>query len=125
MKNAYKSRILFFAGCIPARLVLVYIAYLLCNRDKEKSKNYRYPFAFITFLIGISFSLIYLMGWRKTGRETFGQHIWWNDLRPIHSFLYLSFTVALLSDVKWCWMILLVDVLVGIYAELFYKNKKV
>ncbi len=121
-----KSRTLFFLGCIPARMFLAYIAYILsdtcCETKGERVKQYRLYFAALTFVIGVSFMAIYLMGWRQTGRETFGQPIWWNSFRPIHSVLYIAFSIGLLMNVKNIYMLLVFDILVGIYAELCYKK---
>ena len=39
-------------------------------------------------VIALGFITIYVFGWRKTGLETMGAPIWWNDLRPLHGALY-------------------------------------
>ena len=118
MNPAEKSKRLFFLGCVPARLLLAYIAYaLLKNSDKSDNKTL-HAFVAVTFVIGVGFWTIYLNGWRKTGTETFGQQIWWNSLRPVHGSIYLLFSLAALLGYKDAWVLLFADVCLGVIAEL-------
>ena len=120
MNPAEKSKRLFLLGCIPARLLLAYIAYaLLKNTD---NKTLLYMFVAITLAIGIGFWTIYLNGWRKTGGETFGQQIWWNSLRPVHGSIYLLFSLAALLGYKDAWVLLFADVCLGVVAELSHNQ---
>ena len=111
---------LFFTGCIPMRSALAYLSYIILN-DKNFYMYKSYLFLF-TLMIGISFMTIYMMDWRKTGIETMGGKIWWNSLRPIHSIIYILFSICLLYDVKNSYLLLVFDVLLGIYAELYVKQ---
>ena len=118
MNPAEKSKRLFFLGCVPARLLLAYIAYaLLKNSDKSDNKTL-HAFVAVKFVIGVGFWTIYLNGWRKTGTETFGQQIWWNSLRPVHGSIYLLFSLAALLGYKDAWVLLFADVCLGVIAEL-------
>ena len=119
MNSINKSKRLFFLCCIPARLLLVYIAYVLL---KNSHKTLLYAFVAITLAIGIGFWTIYLKGWRKTGIETFGQKIWWNALRPVHGSIYLLFSLAALLGYRDAWVLLLADVCLGVVAELGHGN---
>ena len=120
MNPAEKSKRLFFLGCIPARLLLAYIAYaLLKNSD---NKTLLHAFVAVTFVIGVGFWTIYLNGWRKTGGETFGQQIWWNSLRSVHGSIYLLFSLAALLGYKDAWVLLFADVCLGVIAELHHNN---
>ena len=119
MNPINKSKLLFFLGCIPTRLFIAYIAYaLLKNNDKSENKTLLYTFVIITLSIGIGFWTIYLKGWRKTGTETFGEKIWWNSLRPVHGSLYILFSLTALMGYKQAWIFLLVDVCLGVVAEI-------
>lgn len=109
---------LFFVGCIPTRLILAYIAYFLLNQEKNENENIKKLFILITMIIGIGFWTIYSMGWRKTGIETGGKKIWWNSLRPIHGTIYLLFTLLAYMGWKHSWILLLIDAIVGLIAEL-------
>lgn len=114
-----KSSYLFFLGCIPVRLFLAYLAYYA---HKHNNKSLMLLMMIITFFIGMGFLSIYFMGWRKTGFEVDDKKIWWNSLRPIHGTIYLlSFLLLITRNskyVKYVWPLLLLDVLIGISAEI-------
>lgn len=109
---------LFFLGCIPTRFFLTYLSYI-CLTDK-KYKKFLPIILIITSLIGIGFWTIYLKGWRKTGRETGGKEIWWNPIRPLHGTMYLLFTILAFMGYKKAWMLLVLDTMIGIGAELYH-----
>jgi hypothetical protein len=118
------SKFLFLLGCIPTRLLLVFISYYALNTD---SKYLKYILSIITFIIGISFIIIYKKGWRKTGLETGGKEIWWNNYRPIHGSIYITFSILSIiniikpsNNLKYIWILLLLDIIVGLFA--FSKN---
>jgi hypothetical protein len=75
---------------------------------------------YLALLPAIGFIYIYLTGTRKTGAETFGEKIWWNDLRPVHSILYFLFAYNAISGNKQSWIYLLVDVLLGLISFLVH-----
>ncbi len=107
------SKTLFLVGCIPVRLLLAFVAYKYSNNS-----YIRYLLSLITFMIGIGFFYIYATGSRPTGVETEGKPIWWNKLRPVHGTIYLLFALLNLANVKGSWVLLLVDVLIGLGAFL-------
>lgn len=115
------SKTLFLIGCIPTRLLLVYLAYYL-DYTNSPFKNL---LALITLIIGFGFLTIYFKGLRKTGVETEGRPIWWNNIRPVHGFIYILFSVLYMLNVKNSWMILLIDVIIGLIAFInnYYINK--
>ena len=104
---------LFIFGCISARIALVIIS-------KNINKEYLPHLGFLTLIPAIGFSIIYFLKLRKTGLEVFGDKIWWNSLRPIHSLLYLIFSIMALSRNVNAYKILLLDVLIGIIAFLYH-----
>ena len=81
MDNIQKRFLLFLFGCMGMRLFLVYIA-------KNINTIYLPYLGYLALIPAFGFISIYLTGSRKTGPEVFGDQIWWNDLRPIHSLLY-------------------------------------
>ena len=111
--NIVQKRFMGFFICIIARLGLVYLAKYI---DKKKLKW----LGLIALLPALGFLTIYLGGYRKTGGETFGQKIWWNNLRPIHSLLYFTFAYLAINQHKLAYMPLLIDVTIGILAFLYY-----
>ena len=118
------SKLLFLIACIPARLLLMFLAYYSLNIESKYSNSLKYILTIMTFLIGISFIIIYEKGWRKTGLETGGKEIWWNDYRPIHGSIYLTFSILSIlyiqkpsySYLKYIWILLLLDVIIGLFA---------
>ena len=66
---------------------------------------------------------IYLTNWRKTGGEVFGEKIWWNSLRPIHSFLYFAFAYNAILKKKNSWYFLGVDVVIGFIAFMVHHYR--
>ena len=120
------SKLLFLLGCIPTRLLLVFISYYILNVlniDSKYSNTLKYILSIITFIIGISFIIIYEKGWRKTGLETGGKEIWWNNYRPIHGSIYIIFSILSMINIikpsntlKYIWILLLLDVIIGLFA---------
>lgn len=110
---------LFYLLCIPMRLLIVYLAYILL--DSSSPLFLRYSIIAILAVIGTGFWTIYLKGWRKTGPETGGKLIWWNNLRPIHGSLYLLCALLAIYGVKNAWAILLIDVLFGFVASVIHN----
>jgi hypothetical protein len=100
MNTIQKRFLLFLFGCIGTRSLLVYIA-------KNLSKQY-------LFYLG------WLTGTRQTGAEVFGDKIWWNDLRPLHSLLYFAFSYNAIMGNMNAWVYLLVDVIIGLISFLSY-----
>lgn len=90
LTDLQKRFLLFLIGCIGLRTLFIYFALYI-------PEPYLHVFTLILFIIGSGFATIWLFGLRKTGRETFGQKIWWNHLRPIHSALYLFAAYSLFN----------------------------
>lgn len=99
---------LFLFGCMGTRLGLVWIA-------KNKPELLK-PMALLAACISIGFMYIWANGLRKTGPETFGEQIWWNDLRPVHSLLWATFAVMAYQGSENAWKVLLLDVIIGFSA---------
>ena len=108
----YKRVLIFLLGCILIRIILVLIAKNI-NSDNLKLLGY------LALLPGLGFMLIYLTGIRKTGLEMGGKMIWWNNLRPIHSLLYLMFAYNAINKKNNSWIYLLIDVIIGISSFTF------
>lgn len=95
---------LFFLGCIPTRLLLVFIVFYI-------NKKYLYYLSFIGFLISFGFLFNFIFD-KKRG-STFNQIAWWNYLRPVHSLLYLIFGYLAYNKNQYSYIPLLIDVLIG------------
>ena len=116
--NTIKQRILLFLiGCIGVRALFVVIA-------KYIDTNYLKYLGYLALLPAIGFMYIYLSGSRQSGPETFGDKIWWNKLRPIHSILYFLFAYNAIIGNKEAWIYLLADVSFGLISFLLYHYVK-
>jgi hypothetical protein len=116
MKNIQKRFLGFLLLCIPVRIIFVLVA-------KNINKKYLPYFGYIGLIISIGFAYIYIFGKRKTGAETFGEKIWWNHLRPIHSLLYLIFAYLAINNKDTAYIPLFLDVTVGLVSFLIYHYK--
>jgi hypothetical protein len=113
MNNIQKRFLLFIFGCIGMRSLFVFIA-------KNTSVTYLPYLGYLALLPALGFTYIYLTGSRKTGQEVFGEKIWWNDLRPLHSLLYFLFAYNAINGNKNSWVYLLIDVIIGLFSFLIF-----
>lgn len=104
-----KRYILFLLCCIPMRLLFVYIS-------KNIKKDYLPYLGYIALLPAIGFAYLYATGKRKTGVETFGKKIWWNNLRPVHATLYFLFAYFAINKKDFAYIFLLLDVIIGLIS---------
>ena len=109
LTNFQKRAFLFIFGCIGSRLLITYVSSL---------PAYTRIIGLISLIPAIGFLYIYIFGLRKTGPETLGDAIWWNDLRPIHALSLIIFSIMALqvSTAKNAWIVLLIDTLIGAIA---------
>jgi hypothetical protein len=114
LTDIQKRLVLFLVGCVGTRLLLVYLAATVPPR-------WLFFMGILALVPAIGFAVIYIGGLRTTGREVFGDRIWWNDLRPLHAALYALFAyLAITGAQSLAWKVLLGDVLVGLAAFLAY-----
>jgi len=113
MNHLQQRFLLFLFGCVGIRSLFVIIARYI------NTKYLKY-LGYLALLPAIGFIYIYLTGTRKTGAEVFGEKIWWNNLRPIHSILYFLFAYNAIIGNKQSWRYLLVDVLIGLISFLIH-----
>jgi hypothetical protein len=113
MNNLQKRFLMFLIGCIGVRSLFVIIA-------KYINTKYLKYLGYLALIPAIGFIYIYLTGSRKTGAEVFGEKIWWNNLRPIHSIFYFLFAYNAIKGNKQSWIYLLIDVLIGLTSFLIY-----
>jgi len=118
MNTIEKRILLFLFGCIPTRLFLVYLS-------KNVPIHHLPILGYILLLPAIGFIYLFFSGTRITGVETFGDKIWWNNLRPIHALFYFLFSYNAIHKNKNSWIYLLYDVIIGFTSFLvfhFYNN---
>jgi hypothetical protein len=108
--NTIQRRFLYFlVGCIGSRVLLTILANKIDN-------TYLPILGYIALLPAFGFFYIYVTGSRKTGLEVEGDKIWWNYIRPLHSFLYFLFAYNAITKNKNSWKILVLDVSIGLLA---------
>jgi hypothetical protein len=113
MNKIQKRFLLFLFGCIGTRSLFVVLA-------KKASTEYLKYMGYLALLPAIGFIYIYLTGSRKIGGETFGDKIWWNDLRPLHSLIYFLFAYNAITGNKNAWLYLLFDVIFGLFSFIIF-----
>ena len=105
-----RSELLFAFMCIPTRILLAL--------EGRLAPDWLIA---VASLISAGFMYIWLSGARRTGVETGGLPIWWDDLRPVHSLLWLAFVIGALTGNAQAWKFLALDVILGLVAFFFYK----
>ena len=118
MNTIQKRFLLFLIGCIGTRSLFVYLA-------KNSSTQILIYMGYLALLPAIGFLYIYFSGARKTGAEVFGENIWWNNLRPLHSSLYFIFAYNAINGNRMAWIYLAIDVIIGLISFLshhFYNG---
>jgi hypothetical protein len=113
MNSIQKRFLLFLFGCIPTRLILAYVA-------KVIPLLYLPIMGIVTLIMAIGFIYIYFTGSRTSGPETFGDKIWWNNLRPVHAMFYLIFSYYAINKIRSGWVFLLYDVILGLLSFLIF-----
>ena len=113
MNDLHKRFLMFLIGCIGVRSLFVIIA-------KYVNTKYLKYLGYLALLPAIGFMYIYLSGIRNTGLGAFGEKIWWNHLRPVHSILYFLFAYNAIIGNKNAWLYLLADVLIAFISFLIY-----
>ena len=113
MNTLQKRFLMFLIGCIGVRSLFVIIA-------KNINTTYLKYLGYLALLPAIGFMYIFLTDSRKTGAETFGDKIWWNNARPIHSSLSFLFAYNAITGNKQSWIDLLIDVLLGLTLFLLH-----
>jgi hypothetical protein len=105
--------LLFLVGCIGIRLLFVIVA-------KNINIKYLKYLGYLALLPAIGFIYLYISGTRNSGLGVFGENIWWTNLRPIHAILYLLFAYNAIIGNRNAWIILLVDVSLGLLSFLIH-----
>jgi len=113
MNNIQKRFLLFLFGCIVVRTLFAYVA-------KTVDVKYLPYLGALAIIPAIGFLYIFFTNSRETGREVFGEKIWWNNLRPLHALLYLTFAFLAFQKKTTSWIPLAIDVAVGLVSFLIF-----
>jgi hypothetical protein len=109
-----KRTLLFLIGCIGTRALFAYAA-------KIASTTVLFYMGLLAAAIAGGFIYVWLTGSRKTGVETMGAPIWWNELRPIHALLYTLFAYNAIIGQHTAWRYLALDVVFGLVIYLLHR----
>ena len=93
--------LLYILFCIPIRTLLIYLTY------HKKELNIIYILATIGFLIKFFNN-------NNNERGFFNSLVWWNDLRFIHSIIYIIYLILIYKKYDKAYIILIIDLLIGI-----------
>ncbi len=113
MNTIQKRFLLFLFGCIGTRTLFLYLA-------KNANTMYLTYMGYLSLLPAIGFFYIFFTDSRNTGKEVFGDKIWWNNLRPIHGIMYSLFAYNAINGNQNAWIYLLADVIIGLVSFLIY-----
>ena len=108
MDSLIKRLIMFMFICLPCRVLLAYIA-KVSDVDTLRMLGYSALIPAVSFM--------YVYNTKQTG--AFGQKAWWNDLRPLHSLLYLTFAMMAIQGIKYAHSALAFDALIGFVSFIF------
>ena len=103
------QKTLFLVGCLPTRILLILLIRFL-------PKNFLPYISWIFLLISISFLVVY----NRRMKGIYDKYAWWNDLRPIHSCLYLLTFIYTFYKNPYSWVPLTIDILIGIISFSFH-----
>jgi hypothetical protein len=107
---------LFLLCCIPSRILFAYLT-------KTVDPKYLPYCAMIAALPMLGWLYIYFISPRTTGPEMFGDIIWWNEIRIVHALLYLLFIIYAIQKKSFSYIVLIVDVIVGLIAFTLFHTK--
>lgn len=114
MNTLQKRFLAFLLLCIPVRIGFVFIA-------KSVDKKYLPYLGYIGLIIGLGFMYNFIFTKKQGG--TFNQIAWWNNLRPLHSILYLTFAYLAINKNPKAYILLLLDVTIGFISFVLYHYK--
>ena len=113
MNSLQKRFLMFLGGCIPVRLLIVWLA-------KMCPLRYLPYIGLLALLPALGFFYLFLTGKRTSGLETQGAPIWWTPFRPIHGLFYLFFAIYALQKRREAYQFLLADVILGLLLFLWH-----
>uniref|UniRef100_A0A6C0JA56 Uncharacterized protein n=1 Tax=viral metagenome TaxID=1070528 RepID=A0A6C0JA56_9ZZZZ len=101
-----KLKLAFILMCIPCRILIALTPLLV--------PLYILPYmSIMLFIIGLSFTVLYVGNLRLNAFEG-GGNTWWANYRIIHAALYLSAALLALNKQRIAWVPLTADVVLGL-----------
>jgi hypothetical protein len=109
------SKLLFLLGCIPTRILLIYMTYI-----SIKYPDYQKLLGLLLLTISFSFFYLFLYNKRLDAYEA-GGYTWWARLRPVHGIFYLVAGIMCLRNNSKAYLILICDLVFGLGAFINYR----
>ena len=106
--------LLFLLGCIPIRILLVYLSTLV---PPDKLIFFSIPL----LIVAIGFLYLYFTNKRLNALEAGSGGTWWSKLRLIHGLLYLAAFIYAFKGSNLVWIPLLIDVLFAISVFIIHN----
>jgi hypothetical protein len=105
-----------FIICLFVRSLLAYFA-----------MNYHELILYFTTITGFTFWILYLFNLRQVAGESTakGKNVWWNNLRPVHGSIYLLFSYLYYKGNEKAYLVLVLDVVLGLFVWLNKENETV
>ncbi len=116
MNNFQKRMLVFFFGCIGARILLTFTA--------KNINNHYLPFIGY-FLLILSLSEIYQYITKSIKEGPVGGPIWWDHLRPVHAIIYAIGAFMAINKSSNTWYVLLFDTLLGLSSFIYYNYDEI
>jgi hypothetical protein len=116
MDNMYIRFLVFFLLCIPARLGIAYTS-------AKVSQSVLQIMGLLMLIPAIGIFAIYHFGNDAADAqlEWLGEKkIWWNNFRPLHGVMYMTFAIMAIRGDKNAWKAIAFDALIG--SALFLNN---
>lgn len=82
---------LFWLGCVPVRIALAYIVYLVAYSASSVQRHRLLSLVFA--IMGVGMIVTHTVG---RSRGSLGQPAWWAGFRPLHAAVWLSIAACLL-----------------------------
>ena len=102
--------LLFLTLCMGSRYSLAYLSKTYLNLLPTLSILALFP--------AIGFLVIYLFKLRKTGIETGGEIIYWDNFRPLHAVMFFLFSYLAYNRNSDAWKVLFLDTTIGLIVFL-------
>ena len=109
-----KRLLMFLIGCIGSRSALVILT-------KKINPSYLPLIGYMGIAIALGFFYVYFIGSPKADAQlewAGDKKIWWDNLRVVHGLNYLIFGILAINKNEHSWIILAIDVIIGLCAWL-------
>ena len=103
----------YFFICVLTRLGLTFLV------SKNYNNNYRYFLILFYLVLGSGLLIQYIKNDRVIG--AFGEKVWWQNYRIIHTILFYSVCYLLYKKNSNSWKLLLLDTLISIFGHIKYN----